>query len=34
MIDCDARVRGSVKEVLIALVDHLYTLALAQERTP
>jgi len=34
MIDCDARVRGSVKEVLIALVDHLYTLAMAQERTP
>jgi signal recognition particle receptor subunit beta len=33
MIDCDARVRSSGKEVLIALVDHLYTLALAQERT-
>ncbi|GGX85465.1 GTP-binding protein [Streptomyces minutiscleroticus] len=34
MIDCDARVRSSVKHVLITLVDHLYDMALAQERTP
>ncbi|MEV0977650.1 MULTISPECIES: ATP/GTP-binding protein [unclassified Streptomyces] len=34
MVDCDARVRSSGKEVLITLVDHLYALALSQERTP
>ncbi|NEY32612.1 ATP/GTP-binding protein [Streptomyces sp. PRKS01-65] len=34
MIDCDARVRQSGKEVLITLVDHLYELAMAQETTP
>ncbi|MEV6810084.1 ATP/GTP-binding protein [Streptomyces sp. NPDC051132] len=34
MIECDARVRASGKEVLIALVDHLYTRALAKESTP
>ncbi|MER7577136.1 ATP/GTP-binding protein [Streptomyces sp. NPDC126514] len=34
MIDCDARLRSSGKEVLIALVDHLYALALSKERTP
>ncbi|MEV5177445.1 ATP/GTP-binding protein [Streptomyces flaveolus] len=33
MIECDARVRASGKEVLIALVDHLYTRALAKEST-
>ncbi|GHA71651.1 MULTISPECIES: GTP-binding protein [Streptomyces] len=33
VIDCDARVRASGKEVLIALVDHLYTRALAKEST-
>jgi uncharacterized protein len=34
LIDCDARVRSSGKDVLITLVDHLYRLAVAQERTP
>jgi signal recognition particle receptor subunit beta len=34
MIDCDARLRSSGKEVLIALVEHLHALALIQERTP
>ncbi|MFD7710648.1 ATP/GTP-binding protein [Streptomyces sp. NPDC059785] len=34
LIDCDARVRSSVKHVLITLVDHVHTLALSQERTP
>ncbi|MEV7990942.1 ATP/GTP-binding protein [Streptomyces sp. NPDC086077] len=33
MVDCDARVRSSGKEVLITLVDHLYTLALSREGT-
>ncbi|MFG2501070.1 ATP/GTP-binding protein [Streptomyces sp. NPDC048441] len=33
LIDCDARVRSSGKDVLITLVDHLYELALAQEMT-
>ncbi|MFB7778251.1 ATP/GTP-binding protein [Streptomyces bauhiniae] len=34
MIDCDARLRQSGKDVLITLVDHVYTLATAQEATP
>ncbi|TGA93151.1 ATP/GTP-binding protein [Streptomyces sp. MZ04] len=34
LIDCDARVRASGKDVLITLVDHLYELAMAQEMTP
>ncbi|MFE9726964.1 ATP/GTP-binding protein [Streptomyces sp. NPDC005794] len=34
MVDCDARVRDSGKDVLITLVDHLYQLAMAQEATP
>ncbi|MFI8221434.1 GTP-binding protein [Streptomyces sp. NPDC085932] len=34
MIDCDARLRSSGKEVLIALVEHLHALALIQEKTP
>lgn len=34
MVDCDARVRQSGKDVLITLVDHLYEMALAQEATP
>ncbi|WP_369216646.1 GTP-binding protein [Streptomyces flavofungini] len=34
LIDCDARVRWSGKDVLITLVDHLHTLAMAQEKTP
>ncbi|MET9588402.1 ATP/GTP-binding protein [Streptomyces sp. NPDC006539] len=34
MLDCDARVRQSGKDVLITLVDHLYELAMAQEATP
>ncbi|MGW5735248.1 MULTISPECIES: GTP-binding protein [Streptomyces] len=34
LIDCDARVRSSGKDVLITLVDHLYSLAMAQEMTP
>ncbi|MET8560965.1 ATP/GTP-binding protein [Streptomyces flaveolus] len=33
LIECDARLRASGKEVLIALVDHLYTRALAKEST-
>lgn len=31
MLDCDARVRSSGKSVLLSLVDHLYTRALARE---
>ncbi|MGW8747467.1 GTP-binding protein [Streptomyces sp. NPDC055794] len=34
LIDCDARVRASGKDVLVTLVDHLYQLALAQEGAP
>ncbi|GGS73686.1 hypothetical protein GCM10010253_55810 [Streptomyces badius] len=34
MIDCDARVRASSKNVLITLVDHLRTMAIARETTP
>ncbi|MFD4970452.1 ATP/GTP-binding protein [Streptomyces sp. NPDC058424] len=34
MLDCDARVRQSGKDVLVTLVDHLYALAMAQEATP
>jgi signal recognition particle receptor subunit beta len=34
LVDCDARVRSSGKDVLITLVDHLYELAMAQETTP
>ncbi|MFD3487159.1 MULTISPECIES: GTP-binding protein [unclassified Streptomyces] len=34
LIDCDARVRSSGKNVLIALVDHLYELAMERELTP
>lgn len=34
LIDCDARVRSSGKDVLITLVDHLYARAMAQETTP
>ncbi|MEV5609054.1 ATP/GTP-binding protein [Streptomyces sp. NPDC052225] len=34
MVDCDARVRSSGKDVLITLVDHLYARAMAQETTP
>ncbi|MFE3602661.1 ATP/GTP-binding protein [Streptomyces sp. NPDC059096] len=34
LIDCDARVRASGKNVLITLVDHLYALALSRETTP
>lgn len=34
LIDCDARVRSSGKNVLISLVDHLYELAMAREMTP
>lgn len=34
LISCDARVRSSGKDVLIALVDHLYELAMARELTP
>ncbi|MFB7734199.1 ATP/GTP-binding protein [Streptomyces sp. NPDC056112] len=33
MLDCDARVRQSGKDVLVTLVDHLYELAMAQEAT-
>ncbi|MFD5030977.1 ATP/GTP-binding protein [Streptomyces sp. NPDC058220] len=33
LIDCDARVRSSGKNVLITLVDHLYELAMARELT-
>ncbi|CAL9533353.1 GTP-binding protein [Streptomyces sp. enrichment culture] len=31
LVDCDARVRSSGKDVLIALVDHLYEMSLAQQ---
>ncbi|CAL9338282.1 MULTISPECIES: ATP/GTP-binding protein [unclassified Streptomyces] len=34
LIECDARVRRSGKDVLITLVDHLYDLAMARETTP
>ncbi|WP_320782118.1 ATP/GTP-binding protein [Streptomyces sp. CRN 30] len=34
LIECDARVRRSGKDVLITLVDHLYALAMARETTP
>ncbi|MFB7272334.1 ATP/GTP-binding protein [Streptomyces sp. NPDC056244] len=34
LVDCDARVRSSGKNVLITLVDHLYELAMAREMTP
>jgi uncharacterized protein len=34
MIDCDARVRASGKNVLLTLVNHLYELAMAREMTP
>ncbi|MFI5747090.1 GTP-binding protein [Streptomyces sp. NPDC051644] len=34
MLDCDARVRQSGKDVLVTLVDHLYERAMAQEATP
>ncbi|MFE5052807.1 ATP/GTP-binding protein [Streptomyces sp. NPDC056637] len=34
LIDCDARLRSSGKHVLITLVDHLYELAMAREKTP
>ncbi|UJW36722.1 ATP/GTP-binding protein [Saccharothrix sp. AJ9571] len=33
LIDCDARRRESSKQVLIALVDHLYALTAARETT-
>ncbi len=33
MVDCDARVRQSGKDVLITLVDHLHDMAIAQEAT-
>jgi uncharacterized protein len=33
LVDCDARVRTSGKNVLVTLVDHLYQMALAQEST-
>ncbi len=33
MVDCDARIRTSSKNVLITLVDHLRTMALAREAT-
>ncbi|CAM5279776.1 MULTISPECIES: ATP/GTP-binding protein [Streptomyces] len=33
MVDCDARLRSSCKEVLITLVNHLYAMALSQEST-
>ncbi|MFE1250630.1 ATP/GTP-binding protein [Streptomyces sp. NPDC058735] len=33
LVDCDARVRQSGKDVLITLVDYLYERALAQETT-
>jgi hypothetical protein len=33
MVDCDARIRQSGKDVLISLVDHLYEMATAQEAT-
>jgi signal recognition particle receptor subunit beta len=31
LVDCDARVRSSCKDVLVTLVDHLYELALTRE---
>ncbi|GAA2447392.1 ATP/GTP-binding protein [Streptomyces glaucus] len=34
LVDCDARVRSSGKDVLITLVDHLHDMAVAQETTP
>jgi signal recognition particle receptor subunit beta len=34
LIDCDARSRDSSKNVLIALVDHLYSLSTARENQP
>ncbi|CAL9563005.1 ATP/GTP-binding protein [Streptomyces althioticus] len=34
MVDCDARVRASGKDVLITLVNHLHDLATAKEATP
>ncbi|GAA2255481.1 ATP/GTP-binding protein [Streptomyces amakusaensis] len=34
LIECDARVRSSGKQVLISLVDHLRELARAREMTP
>ena len=34
LIDCDARNRESAKQVLITLVNHLYTLSTARESTP
>ncbi|MEW2492781.1 GTP-binding protein [Streptomyces nodosus] len=33
LVECDARVRESGKDVLITLVDHLYRLAMAREGT-
>ncbi|MGW3255239.1 GTP-binding protein [Streptomyces fungicidicus] len=33
MVDCDARVRQSGKDVLLTLVNHLHDMALAQEAT-
>ncbi|AXI78395.1 GTP-binding protein [Peterkaempfera bronchialis] len=33
LVDCDARDRESSKAVLISLVDHLYSLSSAQEKT-
>lgn len=33
VVDCDARVRSSGKNVLITLVDHLYRMAMAREMT-
>ncbi|MER6009601.1 GTP-binding protein [Streptomyces bluensis] len=34
LIDCDARVRSSGKDVLITLVNHLYEQAMTREMTP
>lgn len=34
LIDCDARVRSSGKDVLITLVDYLYEMSVAEEMTP
>ncbi|WP_351229038.1 ATP/GTP-binding protein [Streptomyces sp. NPDC002133] len=34
LVDCDARVRSSGKDVLITLVDHLHDIARARELTP
>lgn len=34
LIDCDARERASSKNVLITLVNHLFALTAARERTP